>query len=881
MLAPSVKVYEPNPKIGNDQPGARTAFRSQQRLSEDGTVPANTWEAAKSERIKRISSAQMRAGVSSASWTFLGPTNVGGRIRAIVIHPASPNIMWIGSTGGGIWKSLDSGATWAPQEDFLPGITIATMVIDPSNPNILYAGTGEGFFETEEGTTNTACIRGAGIFKTTDGGATWNQLASTNGPDFYYVNRIAMSPTDPNTLLAACSTGMWRSTNGGATWTKTLDNEWIYDVDFHPTDATKAIAGTHANGAFYSTNGGVTWTRSVSITAHRTELSYAPSSPTTVYATVSSGSIRVWRSTNGGVTFAIQPAPTISTYEAYNNALWVNPTVPTQILYGGVYLYRSSDSGATRAQVFSNIHPDIHGFVSHPQYDGTSNKIVYAATDGGLYRITDPAGTNTNLFFHPGIGITQFYGAAINPVSGRIMGGTQDNGTRLFTGNINNWTQSAGGDGGYNATDPLDPNYFYGTIYWALHFRSTNGGTTTSYIYGGPNPITDADNRNTCNFENYSALDPNNANRFLVCTQRLWRTNNAKATQPDWFVIKPSIAPPSRPGKVGGGNSHFATNNPYNLSTVAVAPGNSNVIWAGHNNGQVYMTTNGTATTPTWTRVDTTGPLPGRWVSRIAIDPVNSNHVYVAFMGWHDDSIWETNDAGLTWTDVASGRLIPASVNVLALHPTRPGWLYAGTDLGLFTSSDGGGSWSAVTSGPGTCAIEEIAFRNPSTMVIATYGRGMYQATIDTAVDRFSPDSYRIRGGSLKSGGVSSMLMSDNLWLQFNRAPLGLVRWQSIVEVFGRGLPASVSELSVTLESSYSTVGTQRVSLFNFVGGYYEVVGQRSVNTTDSTATMVITSNPSRFIGAGGLTQMRVDTAASFAASNFGKIDFVEWKVKQ
>ncbi len=862
-LAPKPTTYQPSPQLAYGQPQARTQFRSQQRLSEDGAIPANPWFAAKAERDKRVGRQALRAGVSPSSWTFLGPTNVGGRIRAVVVHPTNPNTMWIGSCGGGIWKTTDAGTTWSPWvalDDFLPGIAVSTMVIDPSNPNVLYAGTGEGFFETEEGTTNTACIRGAGIFKTTDGGATWNQLPSTTGPDFYYVNRLVVAPGNPSTMLAACSTGIWRSTNAGATWTKVLANEWVYDVDFHPTDASKAIAGTHENGAFYSNDGGLTWTRSVSITAHRTEISYAPSNPATVYATVGNANlIRVWRSTNGGVTFSQLGAATISTYEAYNNALWVNPTNPAQLLYGGVYVYRSNDSGASRAQAFTNIHPDIHAFVSHPQYNGTTNKTLFVATDGGLFRINDPSGTTSNVAFFENMGITQFYGAAINPVSGRIMGGTQDNGTRLYTGNINNWTQSAGGDGGYNATDPLDANYFYGNIYWALHFRSTNGGTVTNYIYQGPNPITDADNANLVNFENYFILDPNNVNRLLVCAQRLWRTNNAKAAQPDWFVIKPSIAPPSRPGRVGGGNAHFAPNNPYNISTVAVAPGNSDVIWVGHNNGHVYMTTNGTATSPTWTRVDTTGPLPGRWVSRIVVDPLNANHVYVAFMGWHDDSIWETTNAGLSWTDIASGKLIPASVNVLALHPTQPGWLYAGTDLGLFTTSNNGGSWSAVTAGPGTCAVEEIVFKNPTSMVIATYGRGMYQATLAAPTDTLDLTSAAVDTGLNGFGNLTNVLVSDNR--AFGAYPdYSTDRSRLPVQLdFNAHSPvASPTALSVTVESSASAGGSTTLSLFDYSAGTWRAIDTRPVLGTDTTYTVSAPAPANRFVGPSGAAKIRV-----------------------
>lgn len=835
-------------------------FRYQKRLSEDGQLPDHAWMRAKSARDELVrQQGQGRGGVGPASWTFLGPTNVGGRIRAIAIHPTVPSTMWIGATSGGVWKTTDGGATWQPMDDFLPGIAVNCMVLNKSNPNVLYVGTGEGFFETEEGTTNTACIRGAGIFKSTDGGVSWTQVASTANPNFYFVNRLAIHPTNSNILLCASSTGLWRSVDAGTNWTQVYAGEWMYDVDFHPTDGNRAVAGSHHEGAFYSTDGGLTWTRSPSITAHRTELVYSASNPSTIYATVSEGgSIRVWRSADGGLTYSLRGATAISTYEAYNSALWVNPVNSNNILYGGVYLYRSTDGGASRGQAFNNIHPDIHEFVSHPQYDGTTNKTVFVGTDGGLYRINDPAGTNTNLFFYPGLGITQFYGAAISPQSGRIMGGTQDNGTRLYTGNINNWTQSAGGDGGYSAVDPLDPNYFYGCVYWAYQFRSTNGGSTTSYIYNTANPITDAGNAANSNFINHFVIDQNNPNRMLVGTKRLWRSNNVKAASPDWFVIKASIAPPGRDVGDGKGNAHFAGNDPYNISTVSVAVGNSDVVWVGHNNGQIYKTVDATSANPTWTRVDLNGPLPSRWVSRIAIDPSDANHVYASFMGFHDDSIFETTDGGMTWTDIASGRLIPASVNCISMHPTKSGWLCAGTDLGLFTSSDNGQTWSVTTDGPGTVPIEEIFWRDASTILLATYGRGIYSASVDPNWDVFKIDSFSLITWRLRSGTLSSTYVSDDRYLEVGPPP-SVVNQPSVFETVSISPVQNPTQLEIKLEARTQQSGPiQTIALLDHTTQQFVTVDSRAASTADQLASVLV-PNPARFVGPNGQVRMRLN----------------------
>ena len=156
----------------------------------------------------------MAAGVSSTSWTWLGPGNIGGRVRSLVIDPTNTNVMFAGSVGGGIFKTTDGGASWAPVDDFMANLAVSTIVMQPGLPSTMYAGTGEGFY-------NSDGIRGAGVFKSTDGGTTWSQLPSTANSSWFYVNKLAMSP-DGQVILAATRTGLYRSTDGGASWTQAL-----------------------------------------------------------------------------------------------------------------------------------------------------------------------------------------------------------------------------------------------------------------------------------------------------------------------------------------------------------------------------------------------------------------------------------------------------------------------------------------------------------------------------------------------------------------------------------------------------------------------------------------------------------------------------------
>ncbi|MEQ1821255.1 MAG: hypothetical protein ABL949_01975 [Fimbriimonadaceae bacterium] len=881
-----VLVFLPTPnrakkvEVGPGHPTQAMMFRAQQRQLAGGNQDFNPITRALNQRKALMTRQSYSAGVSPASWVSIGPTNVGGRIRALTINPTNANHMFIGAASGGIWQTTNGGTTWTPMNDFLPSLSVSCIYFKPGDTSTLYAGTGEGgFWETPDGFGNTSNLRGAGIWKSTNGGTTWTQIPSTSSSAWYAVCRIAFSPTDPNVMLAGTSSGLYRSTDGGNSWVQT-SSEHCYDVDFHPVDGTRAVMGVHENGVFYSTDGGQTWTHSVSITGHRTELAYAVSSPTTIYATVSSDTetITVWKSTNGGVTFSQQAAPTIGTYQAYNNTLWVDPTNSNNLMYGAVNLYRSTNGGASRTQVFNAIHSDHHIILADPGFNGTTNRTLIYGGDGGLYKTVDYLGTAATKI-SGNLGITQFYGASINPISGRVMGGTQDNFTQLYSGNANGWTVSAGGDGGFSATDPLDQNYFYGTVYWALHFRSTNAGVNTSYIYNTANPITDANNSANVNFENYLYLDPNNPNRLYSCCIRLWRTNNAKATAPDWFVAKPATSP--RPGP-GEGEAHFSPNNPLNISTMAIAQGNSDIVWVGHNNGQVWKSTNGTATTPTWTRKDTSGPLPARWVGKIVIHPTNANIVYVTFMGYEADNVWRTTNGGTTWSPVAGLPAMP--VSAFAIHPTMTNWLYAGGDFGIFTSSDGGTTWTTNNQGANNAPVEELIWKNPQTLMAVTHGRGIWLATLNPPEDRFSPTSFGMPYGTLQAPSEFwNCLTSDDRKLDAIPTFTGSRSDAPIqFELLGTSPSSTATSLTFTSETRCDFTGMDvALALFNWSSGQWEELSRQPATATDTQQTVTVTTNPARFIGVGGAVKSRVRFYVPSTAPRVvhGFVDLAYWKV--
>jgi photosystem II stability/assembly factor-like uncharacterized protein len=655
------------------------------------------------------------------------------------------------------------------------------MVMSPGDPNVIYAGTGEGVFLVNHIKDLT---RGAGVFKTTDGGTTWTQLPSTATADWYHVGRLAIHPTNNQLLLAATGSGIWRSVDGGNTWTN-QDPTPMLDIDFNPGDGSKCIAsGSFGSGVRYSTDGGLTWNPATGIPLPgRIEIAYARSNPAIVYAGVDNRGGEVYVSTDGGQTFTLRNTGQDfftsgggSGQGWYDNALWVDPTNSNTVIVGGIDLWRSTNGGVTFTKISrwesapNSAHADQHVIVESSQFNGATNRTVFFGNDGGLYRAIDVY--NVSQFdgwteLNNNLGITQFYSGAGNPVTGRIIGGTQDNGTLRYTGNTETWNTPFGGDGGWSAADPIDQNYLYGEyIYLNVH-RSSNGGVSSEYISGQfwngsewawkdvPYQIPDAVNRNALFIAPF-VIDPNNSDRILAGGASLWRTNDAKtlntnAAGPSWQSI---------------GNPSFSL-----ISAIAIAKGNSDLVWIGYQNGDVYFTTNGTAPFPAWTRVDLNFPiLPKRYCTRITIDPANPSRVYVTFGGFSPDNVWRTDNNGDSWTNITAN-LPSAPVRSLAIWGRNPNNLYVGTEVGVFASANGGQSWSASNDGPTNCSVDELFWMN-DTLVAATHGRGMFSIKVEETVCTYElgskAENFASSGGS---GSFSVQTPADCKWSAVSDVP--------------------------------------------------------------------------------------------------------------
>jgi hypothetical protein len=384
-----------------------------------------------------------RLAAETAVWQELGPGNLGGRTRALVIDPARPRTLYAGGVDGGVWQSLDGGGSWRPLGDLLPSLAIASLAMDADDPMALYAGTGEGFF-------NSDAVRGAGIFKTVDGGAHWQQLAATATPDFYAVNRLLISARS-HAIYAATGTGVWRSEDGGTTWghrlVATVEGGCL-DLAMRSDrtdDVVFASCGTFQQATVYRSLQAQKGTLFLPVLQEpgmgRTSLAIAPSNQDIVYALATSnlggpdghytqGLLGVYRSTSGGGAgswtaqventdpVALNTALLSSTRFAfqgdcgtgaanvwsgrgwYDNAVAVDPLNPDRVWAGGVDLFRSDDGGHTwgianywwkgdSGAAGGFAHADVHAIVFGPRYDGDGNQVLYLAGDGGVYRTSN------------------------------------------------------------------------------------------------------------------------------------------------------------------------------------------------------------------------------------------------------------------------------------------------------------------------------------------------------------------------------------------------------------------------------------------------------------------------------------------------------------
>ena len=722
-------------------------------------------------------------------WESLGPGNIGGRTRALLIHPTQTEIMYTAGVSGGVWKTIDGGVNWFPLADEIANIAVNSMAMRPDDPETLYIGTGEGYFR-EEVRGTWLPLRGAGVFRSSNGGTSWARLESTEGEDFHWVNDLIISTKDSGRIYAATRTGVHISSDGGATWDHSLvstQKGGCLDLavrDDHATDWLFASCGTLDQATVYRRRiaAGTTWEPVLSQPGMgRTTLAIAPSAQNIIYALSASNSSgpsgvyeqalhAVFRSGSGGaagtwetrvtntdpdrVNTLILTNPVTSSYTdcgwaTYNpwvpmgwycNVIAVDPIDPNVVWAAGVDLFRSDNGGRdwgvasywwAAGQDPSFVHADQHAIVFHPDFDGAGNTRMFTASDGGIFSTDNPYGlvaTSIADLCDPGVsrvffqsynnnlGITQFYHGTPYPGGERYIGGTQDNGTILGVDALgpDRWNYVFGGDGGYTAVDPVSPNVVYAESQRFGFAKSTDGGRTYTDAVNG---IDDGGFLFITPF----TMDVNEPQRLWTGGHRMWRTDNAAG------LWNPASRYPIGPGQI---------------SAIAVAPGNSQRVMAGSSEGDVYRAENAIFSGPgaVW---PSTRPRPG-FVTSLAFEPGSQDVVYATYAGFGGRHVWRSQDFGRTWEalDGSGSTALPdIPVHSLVVDPENTRRIYLGTDLGVFTSADGGWTWSVENTGFANAVTEWLAIGDGPDerprLFAFTHGRGAWR--VDLAPVRYAP----------------------------------------------------------------------------------------------------------------------------------------------
>ena len=704
----------------------RWEYYWQSRVYENGNFPQEGQVLREIQRYNSSAQNQISRTYDpgTGTWEIVGPVsspnngtgqmNGSGRINCITFHPTDPNTIFVGAPSGGVWKTTDNGATWAEFSGGLTRLGVSSIVIDPNTPSTMYIGTGD-----RDGGDSP----GYGVWRSTDGGISWHARNSGMGNRTVY--EVLMDPTNSNILIASTNgSRIYRSTDAGASWTYTSTASSCKDIAFHPTDSNIIYAsGTSVNR---STNNGVSFTQINSGTptgVQRIALAVSPNEPNWVYLIAGDGSglDGIYRSTNSGANFSTRTTtPNVLGYATtggtgsqawYDLVIAADPTDANVIYTGGVNLWKSVDGGATMTCTsywvspqggIDVVHADQHALEFSPHTNA-----IYNGNDGGVYTSSDNGVNWDDL--SSGLAIAQIYKIGVSQtVSDLAINGYQDNGTSVSRGT--SFTTEIGGDGMECAIDPTDANYMYGALYYGDIRRSTNNGLNFSTIAeDGLNGI----NESGAWVTPYT-LDPNTPARMFAGYDNVWRSDDVKTPAVNAIVWTKISA--------------FTGTN--NMVDIAVAPSNSNVVYASRSTGQFYRSDNALSGAPTWTTLS--GSLPsGSTPKDIEIDPTNSAHLFIAL----GNDIYESNDSGASWANT-SGSLPNISLNTIVIDRTSTvDAMYVGMDVGVYYKDNNMADWIAYSSGLPNLEVTELEIQYATEVCEnqlfgATYGQGLWKSDL-------------------------------------------------------------------------------------------------------------------------------------------------------
>lgn len=720
-------------------------------------------------------------------WTAMGPRISGGRVEAIAVPPGVHGTIYVGMASGGIWKTVNQGLTWRPVFTNQSTFAIGDIAIAPSNPDVIWVGTGEA-----QPRHSGYAYAGTGVFRSRDGGDTWEHLGLT---DTHHIGKVLVHPANPDVAWVAAlghfwtpnrERGVFRTTDGGRTWTHVLainDSTGVVDLAMDPADpdrlyawAWQMPAGRHS-GLHVSSDGGRTWAR---VTAGlpagplgRAGLDAAPSAPGTVYVFLDNqapdpandrpaigGQVyrsdtqgRHWRQVDAGDLY-----PVMGEFGWKFSDIRVSPENPEELFILGLRGFHSRDGGRTWTRFGEQIlrlH-DTPGKALHLDHhelwiDPHNPDRLLLGNDGGVFQSWDRGRSWLHLNNIPA---TQFYflAAEAGPAPYRVFGGTQDNAALYGPSTartddatdepwryvyLDRWT---GGDSYVTLPDPTDPRIvYYEHQHGAMRRMDLTG---SSVLSGGPASVNITPRAPAgeppYRFGWYTPfLISHHDQRTLYAGAD--RVLKSTTRGDDWTPISPML------GEAPGGLRAVV---PYgSITMLAESPLRRGLLYAGTEGGAVWR---GAEDEGRWVRV--ADGLPSKWVTRVVASEHVEARAYVSLSGYREDDfrayLFASDDHGTSWRDI-SGNLPAAPVNVVRESPHDPDWLFVGTDLGVYVSPNRGARWYSLSANLPTAAVHDLVVqREAQDLLIGTYGLGAFRLELEPV----------LAGGALPATGTLAVL---------------------------------------------------------------------------------------------------------------------------
>jgi photosystem II stability/assembly factor-like uncharacterized protein len=700
----------------------------------------------------------------------LGPAVAGGRVTSVVGVPGNPSLYYVGAASGGVWKSVNGGISWKATFEHEKTASIGDVALAPSNPNFVWVGTGEANIRND-------ITDGAGVYFSPDAGESWRFMGLGNAGQ---ISRVIVDPKDPNTVFVGAighawapnpERGVFRTTDGGATWKKVLfvdDQTGVADLAIQPGNSMVLYAamwhvrrypwtlinGGDSSGIYRSTDGGDTWKKLTEGLPKgplgRIAVAVAPSNPRRVYALIAAEHGMLWESNDMGDHWtAVSDNHALDVRPFYFSRMVVSPVDENKVFFLSFDLMESDDGGKTAHVADHGVHPDHHTLWIDPQ---NPDRIIQG-NDGGVFLSLDG---DKSWSFLDGLPIEQLYqGAFDSEKPFNICGGLQDNSSwcgpssDLGRHGVTNadWNVVVGGDGEYAVPAPSDPNVIYTDSQQGYIVRLDKKSHYSRFIrpyLAGVEESAPADLKYRFNWTSPIAVSKTDPNEVYLGANVVFKSTDGGT---HWNVVSPDLTRNDKSKQqISGEPVDHDISSAENYDTIlciTIAPTDPKVLWVGTDDGLIHVTRDGGQH---WSRVDSAIQGAPQWarVYQIGVSPFNAGTAYASYDAHQLDDrhayVYKTTDYGRTWQKISDG-LPESPVFVVREDPDQRGFLVLGNDQGLFFSRDDGAHWEKMRANFPTTPVWDLQFvPGQHDLLVATHGRGFFVFDDIAPFEHWSPD---------------------------------------------------------------------------------------------------------------------------------------------